>query len=132
MAAIDGCLAAGCQALNLDIAELWRRESRTAAKFSCVTVHASSNIVDHYSIVTADDKKAAIHKLSPELCNRALKQKVPLWYTVHDNDALLHPNLPVKTAIVIPTYCYEIQQEFYVVFFAFHRVEVSLIHASFL
>ena len=39
-----------------------------------------------------------------------MRQKVPLWYTATDPDTPIHPTMPIKTAIVIPTFSYEIQQ----------------------
>lgn len=60
-----------------------------------------------------------------QLCDRAMRQKVPLWYTTADVESPLHPDMPIKTAIVIPTFNYEIQQEFYVLFFSFKIIEVS-------
>ena len=54
-----------------------------------------------------------------------MRQKVPLWYTPTDPDTPLHPTMPIKTAIVMPTFSYEIQQEFYVVYFSFKVIQVS-------
>lgn len=57
-----------------------------------------------------------------------MRQKVPLWYTAADPDTPIHPTMPIKTAIVIPTFSYEIQQEFYVVFFSFKIIPVRRLY----
>jgi hypothetical protein len=54
-----------------------------------------------------------------------MRQKVPLWYTAADADTPLHPDIPIKTAIVMPTFSYETQQEFFCLFFSFQHIEVS-------
>ncbi len=45
-----------------------------------------------------------------QLCEKGMRQKVPLWYTASDPDTPIHPTMPIKTAIVVPTFSYEIQQ----------------------
>jgi len=55
-----------------------------------------------------------------------MREKVPLWYTPAQHSELhLHADIPINTAVVMPIFSFEIQQEFYVIFFACERLEVS-------
>ena len=131
--AIEGCLMAACKGLDLGVAELWRRENRSGLHFSCLHVTASPEALETYStFLLGKAAQARKHTLSPQLCDKGMRQKVPLWYTAADPDTPIHPTMPIKTAIVIPTFSYEIQQEFYVVFFSFKHLTSSSSTIAFL
>ncbi|KAM3570350.1 hypothetical protein VYU27_007573, partial [Nannochloropsis oceanica] len=131
--AIEGCLMAACKGLDLGVAELWRRENRSGLHFSCLHVTASPEAQETYgTLLLGKAVQARKHTLSPQLCDKGLRQKVPLWYTSADPDTPLHPSMPIKTAIVIPTFSYEIQQEFYVLFFSFKHLTSSSSTIAFL
>jgi hypothetical protein len=65
--AIRSCLEAACRGLSLDIAEIWRRESRTQARYSCLHVFASPATITMYSsqLAGVPSDTAKRHKLSP-------------------------------------------------------------------
>ncbi|TFJ88672.1 hypothetical protein NSK_000241 [Nannochloropsis salina CCMP1776] len=131
--AIEGCLMAACKGLDLSVAELWRRENRSGLHFLCLHVTASPSALESYSsYLLGKAAQARKHSLSPQLCEKGLRQKVPLWYTAAEPDAAIHATIPIKTAIVLPTFSYEIQQEFYVLFFSFKRLTPSSSTISFL
>ena len=55
----------------------------------------------------------------------ALKAKIPLWYTSSQPDSPLHSaGIGINTAVIMPTFSFEAQQEFYVVLFSFRKLEV--------
>lgn len=67
----------------------------------------------------------SIHSLPClQLCNRGMVEKVPLWFTPANPGTPLHAEIPVQTAVVMPTFSFETQTEFYVLFFAFDKLEV--------
>jgi hypothetical protein len=59
-----------------------------------------------------------------QLCEKGTRQKVPLWYTPQDAGTPLHSALPIRTAVVVPVFSYEIQQEFLVIFYSLRIIPV--------
>ena len=67
-----------------------------------------------------------------QLINRAMKEKAPIWLNPtsfnSSRDIKCGPSpctTTVKTAVLVPTYSFELQQDFYVLFFAYEKIEVS-------
>jgi len=60
-----------------------------------------------------------------QLCQRGKTEKMPLWYTSADPDTPLHDEEPINTAVVLPVFCFETQQQFFVLLFARDNMPVS-------
>lgn len=64
--AIEGCLMAACQGLDMGIAELWRRENRSGLHFSCLHVTASESTLTNFSsALLGKQAQSRKHQLSP-------------------------------------------------------------------
>lgn len=50
---------------------------------------------------------------------------MPLWFVPNQQDTPLHEQMAVKTMVAMPTYNYESQEEYCVLFFAYKELEVS-------
>ena len=60
-----------------------------------------------------------------QICKRGMTEKMPLWFTSADPDTPLHDEVPINTAVVIPIFCFETQQDFFVLLFSQDHMEVS-------
>ena len=58
--------------------------------------------------------------LCPQLCSRGLKERAPVWVTGKS----LHCGVPINTAVAIPTFNFDEQEEYFVLLFALENVEV--------
>eukprot|EP00816_Leptocylindrus_hargravesii_P009639 CAMPEP_0196802092 /NCGR_PEP_ID=MMETSP1362-20130617/1793_1 /TAXON_ID=163516 /ORGANISM="Leptocylindrus danicus, Strain CCMP1856" /LENGTH=601 /DNA_ID=CAMNT_0042173301 /DNA_START=667 /DNA_END=2469 /DNA_ORIENTATION=- len=107
--AVEAILAAACEAMGFDIAEMWLRTgpkthqlTNTHLRPSALEDRVSNELVDVYY---GEKSAERTHKLSPALCKRAKEAMDVVWVTsgINGSDNALKCSISdVKTAVAIP------------------------------
>lgn len=107
--AVEAILAAACEAMGFDIAEMWLRTgpkthqlTNTHLRPSSLEDRVTNELVDVYY---GEKSAERTHKLSPALCKRAKEAMDVVWVTsgINGSDNALKCSISdVKTAVAIP------------------------------
>ncbi len=110
---VEGVLAAGCDAMGFDIAEMWLRTglkthqlTNSHLRPTALQDSVRQEIVDVYYGERSNERT---HRLSPALCKRAKDANDVVWVTAHTQngaEALRMSISNVRTAVAVPI-CHE-------------------------
>jgi hypothetical protein len=125
---VEAVLAAGCEVMGFDIAEMWLR---TGAKTHQLTnSHLRPTALedsvrkDLVDVYYGDKSSERTHRLSPALCKRAKEANDVVWvtaHTPHGAEALRCSISNVRTAVAVPV-CHEASNtNITIIFFSIRR-----------
>lgn len=126
--AVEAVLAAACEAMHFDIAEMWLRTGPKTHQLTNSHLRPTAledsvrrDLVDVYY---GDKSSERTHRLSPALCKRAKEASDVVWvtgHTPHGADALRASISNVRTAVAIPV-CHEASNtNITIIFFSIRR-----------
>jgi hypothetical protein len=106
--AVEACLAASCEVMGFDIAEVWLRTgpkthqlTHSHLRPTALEDSVRQDLVEVYYGATSSERT---HRLSPALCKRAKEAADVVWVTAH---AALRGSIShVRTAVAVPV-CHE-------------------------
>jgi hypothetical protein len=111
--AVEAVLAASCEAMGFDIAEMWLRTGPKTHQLINSHLRPSSledsvrnELMDVYYGTRSSERT---HRLSPALCKRAKEAMDVVWvtaHTLHEAEALKVSISDVRTAVAVPV-CHE-------------------------
>lgn len=111
--AVEAVLAASCEALGFDIAEMWLRTgpkthqlTNSHLRPSALEDSVRNELMDVYYGERSSERT---HRLSPALCKRAKEAMDVVWVTAHTShgaEALKVSISDVRTAVAVPV-CHE-------------------------
>lgn len=127
-ASVESTLAAACEVMSFDIAEMWLR---TGAKTHQLTnshlrptALDESTRMDLVDVYYGDKSSERTHRLSPALCKRAKEANDVVWVTAHTKhgaEALRCSISNVRTAVAVPV-CHEASNtNITIIFFSIRR-----------
>lgn len=112
-AAVEAVLAAGCEVMGFEIAEMWLRTgpkthqlTNSHLRPTALEDSVRDELVDVYY---GEQSSERTHRLSPALCKRAKEANDVVWVTAHTQhgaEALSCSISNVRTAVAIPV-CHE-------------------------
>lgn len=107
--AVESVLAAACEGLNFEIAEMWLRTGQKTHQLihshirpTALEEDVAAELVDVYY---GEKSCERTHRLSPALCKRAKEAGDVVWVTAHnerDADTLRYSISDVRTAVAVP------------------------------
>jgi hypothetical protein len=107
--AVESVLAAACEGLNFEIAEMWLRTGPKTHQLihshirpTALEEDVAAELVDVYY---GEKSCERTHRLSPALCKRAKEAGDVVWVTAHnerDADTLRYSISDVRTAVAVP------------------------------
>ena len=126
--AVEAVLAAACEAMHFDIAEMWLRTgpkthqlTNSHLRPTALEDSARRDLVDVYYGEKSNERT---HRLSPALCKRAKEASDVVWvtgHTPHGADALRASISNVRTAVAVPV-CHEASNtNITIIFFSIRR-----------
>ncbi len=140
---VEGVLAASCDAMGFDIAEMWLRTglkthqlTNSHLRPTALQDSVRQDLVDVYY---GDRSNERTHRLSPALCKRAKDANDVVWVTAHTQtgaEALRMSISNVRTAVAVPV-CHEASNSnVTIIYFSIRRIVLRpaavefLIHMS--
>jgi len=131
-ASVESVLAASCEVMGFDIAEMWLR---TGAKTHQLTnSHLRPTALDDsvrkdlVDVYYGEKSSERTHRLSPALCKRAKEANDVVWVTAHTShgaEALRCSISNVRTAVAVPI-CHEASNtNITIIFFSIRRYSVT-------
>jgi len=141
--AVEGVLAASCDAMGFDIAEMWLRTglkthqlTNSHLRPTALQDSVRQDLVDVYYGERSNERT---HRLSPALCKRAKDANDVVWVTAHTQtgaEALRMSISNVRTAVAVPI-CHEASNtNVTIIYFSIRRIVLRpaavefLIHMS--
>ncbi len=141
--AVEGVLAASCDAMGFDIAEMWLRTGQKTHQLTNSHLRPTAlqdsvrqDLVDVYYGERSNERT---HRLSPALCKRAKDANDVVWVTAHTQtgaEALRMSISNVRTAVAVPV-CHEASNtNVTIIYFSIRRIVLRpaavefLIHMS--
>ena len=129
--AVEAVLAAACEAMHFDIAEMWLRTGPKTHQLTNSHLRPTAledsvrrDLVDVYY---GEKSSERTHRLSPALCKRAKEASDVVWvtgHTPHGADALRASISNVRTAVAVPV-CHEASNtNITIIFFSIRRYVV--------
>lgn len=126
--AVEAVLAAACEAMAFDIAEMWLRTGPKTHQLTNSHLRPTAledsvrrDLVDVYY---GEKSSERTHRLSPALCKRAKEASDVVWvtgHTPHGADALRASISNVRTAVAVPV-CHEASNtNITIIFFSIRR-----------
>ena len=126
--AVEAVLAAACEAMHFDIAEMWLRTGPKTHQLTNSHLRPTAledsvrrDLVDVYY---GEKSSERTHRLSPALCKRAKEANDVVWvtgHTPHGADALRASISNVRTAVAVPV-CHEASNtNVTIIFFSIRR-----------
>ena len=126
--AVEAVLAAACEAMHFDIAEMWLRTGPKTHQLTNSHLRPTAledsvrrDLVDVYY---GEKSSERTHRLSPALCKRAKEANDVVWvtgHTPHGADALRASISNVRTAVAVPV-CHEASNtNITIIFFSIRR-----------
>ena len=126
--AVEAVLAAACEAMHFDIAEMWLRTGPKTHQLTNSHLRPTAledsvrrDLVDVYY---GEKSSERTHRLSPALCKRAKEASDVVWvtgHTPHGADALRASISNVRTAVAVPV-CHEASNtNITIIFFSIRR-----------
>eukprot|EP00590_Aulacoseira_subarctica_P010550 CAMPEP_0172437842 /NCGR_PEP_ID=MMETSP1064-20121228/72475_1 /TAXON_ID=202472 /ORGANISM="Aulacoseira subarctica , Strain CCAP 1002/5" /LENGTH=635 /DNA_ID=CAMNT_0013186349 /DNA_START=234 /DNA_END=2138 /DNA_ORIENTATION=- len=106
--AVEAVLAAACEGLNFEIAEMWLRTGpkthqliHSHVRPTALEEDVAAELVDVYY---GEKSCERTHRLSPALCKRAKEAGDVVWVTAHNDEhgALRYSISDVRTAVAVP------------------------------
>ena len=140
---VEGVLAASCDAMGFDIAEMWLRTGQKTHQLTNSHLRPTAlqdsvrqDLVDVYYGERSNERT---HRLSPALCKRAKDANDVVWVTAHTQngaEALRMSISNVRTAVAVPV-CHEASNtNVTIIYFSIRRIVLKpaavefLIHMS--
>jgi hypothetical protein len=110
---VEACLAAACEVLKFDIAEMWLRTGPKTHQLTYShlrpTALEDSDRRELVDVYYGEKSSERTHRLSPALCKRAKEAGDVVWVTAHNPtsaEALRCSISNVRTAVAVPV-CHE-------------------------
>jgi len=136
---VEATLAAACEVMSFDIAEMWLRTGPKTHQLSNShlrpTALDESDRNDLVDVYYGDKSSERTHRLSPALCKRAKEANDVVWvtsHTKHGAEALRCSISNVRTAVAVPV-CHEASNtNITIIFFSIRRVVVRPSSVEFL
>jgi hypothetical protein len=130
--AVESVLAASCDVMGFDIAEMWLRTgpkthqlTNSHLRPTALEDSVRNDLVDVYY---GDSSSERTHRLSPALCKRAKDANDVVWvtaHTPHGAEALRCSISNVRTAVAIPV-CHEVSNSnITIIYFSIRRYVVN-------
>jgi hypothetical protein len=131
--AVESVLAASCDIMGFDIAEMWLRTgpkthqlTNSHLRPTALEDSVRNDLVDVYY---GDSSSERTHRLSPALCKRAKDANDVVWvtaHTPHGAEALRCSISNVRTAVAIPV-CHEVSNSnITIIYFSIRRYVVNV------
>jgi hypothetical protein len=131
--AVESVLAASCDVMGFDIAEMWLRTgpkthqlTNSHLRPTALEDSVRNDLVDVYY---GDSSSERTHRLSPALCKRAKDANDVVWvtaHTPHGAEALRCSISNVRTAVAIPV-CHEVSNSnITIIYFSIRRYVVNV------
>ena len=131
-AAVEAVLAASCEVMGFDIAEMWLRTgpkthqlTNSHLRPTALEDSVRKELVDVYY---GDKSSERTHRLSPALCKRAKEANDVVWvtaHTPHGAEALRCSISNVRTAVAVPV-CHEASNtNITIIYFSIRRYVLS-------
>jgi hypothetical protein len=135
-ASVESALAASCEVMGFDIAEMWLRTGSKTHQLTNSHLRPTAledsvrkDIVDVYY---GEKSSERTHRLSPALCKRAKEANDVVWVTAHTShgaEALRCSISNVRTAVAVPV-CHEASNtNITIIFFSIRRYVISVLHS---
>lgn len=131
--AVEACLAAACEVMNFDIAEMWLRTgpkthqlTNSHLRPTALEDSVRKDLVDVYYGETSSERT---HRLSPALCKRAKEAADVVWVTAHNPasaEALRCSISNVRTAVAVPVCHQASNTNMTILFFSIRRYVLLL------
>jgi hypothetical protein len=127
-ASVEACLAASCEVMGFDIAEMWLRTGPKTHQLTNSHLRPAAldaSVRDALVEVYYGEKSAErTHRLSPALCKRAKEAEDVIWVTEQTRqgaDALRYSISQVRTAVAVPV-CHDASNtNITIIFFSVRR-----------
>ncbi|KAL7581060.1 hypothetical protein ACA910_005863 [Epithemia clementina (nom. ined.)] len=138
-AAVEATLAAACEVMTFDIAEMWLRTGLKTHQLTNShlrpTALDESTRMDLVDVYYGEKSAERTHRLSPALCKRAKEANDVIWVSAQserDAEALRCSISNVRTAVAVPI-CHEATNtNITIIFFSVRRVVVRPSSVEFL
>lgn len=138
-ASVEAVLAASCEVMGFDIAEMWARTgpkthqlTNSHLRPTALEDSVRKDLVDVYY---GDKSSERTHRLSPALCKRAKEAGDVVWVTAHSStgaEALRCSISNVRTAVAVPV-CHEASNtNVTIIFFSIRRCVMLFVRCCFL
>lgn len=125
---VEPCLAASCEALGFDIAEMWLRTGgrshQLIASYLRPTALDETQRNDLTELYYGVDASSRTHRFSPALCKKAKDSKHVIWVpddTEHGAQALSCSLSNVKTAVAVPVTHQTTNTNFTIIYFSLRK-----------